>query len=80
MVITLKGTNESKQAVDAGTATFHDVTTHTCAAGAITNGYDMFHVVDKPLEFIKVGIDLTTTGTPALSCWYSGYRGGMRIA
>lgn len=80
LVVYLYGTNEGRAAVAAGTASFHILQTYTASAGEISAGYLMFHVVNKPVEFIKVKVDGTTAGTMAMTAYYSGNRQGVKVA
>jgi len=63
MVVDLEGSLDNSN--------WFDLATHTVTSGEISNESLMFHVVNKPVDYVRVVVDsFTTTGTLALDAWY----------
>ena len=55
--------------------TFFELASHAFSGAEITAQAAMFHVVDKPVRFVKVDLDTLTGGTsPTVTIHYEGFE------
>lgn len=77
LVIALEGTINNQGEVDAASADWFALATHTLSAGELTAKAAQFVVAAGPERYVRVNITtLTETGATAVYVRYQGHDGG----